>query len=232
MSNRTKLRSGTGRPLRAGTPGGTRRWRLITVPLLAFAVGALLGGPIGAATADPRTDYQKRVGELVAAEVQRDKDQVVSLTAQARRLRDELVPVLEGLDKTIPVSGSAVGPVATQAQIDSWKAITKKVTDEFESPPSAGTAVNIARSSLAAAVRQLDLAVGVYAEAALAAEAARPALLALAARQRDNAVTTWSIGATQLDVLNIDTGHGHQHVFLPSAPGQGAMTSDGSKEGK
>jgi hypothetical protein len=229
MSNRTKLRARAGRPVRASTPTGTRRWHLITVPLLAFAVGALLGGPIGAAIADPRTDYQKRVGELQAAEIQRDKDQVVSLTAQARRLRDELAPVLEGLDKTIPVGGSTVGPVATQTEIDSWKAITKKLTDEFDSPPSAGTAVNIARSSLATAVRQLDLAVGVYAEAA---EAARPELLALAARQRDNAVTTWSVGATQLDVLNIDTGHGHQHVFLPSSPGQGAMTSDGSREGK
>ncbi len=231
MSNRTKVRPRAGRPVGAGTPTGTR-WHLLTVPLLAFAVGALLGGLIGAAIADPRTDHQKRVGELEAADIQRDKDQVVSLTAQARRLRDELVPVLEGLDKTIPVGGSTVGPVATQTQIDKWKATTRKVTGEFDSPPSAGTAVNIARSSLAAAVRQLDLAVGTYAEAARAAEAARPALLALAARQRDNAVTTWSVGATQLDVLNIDTGQGHQHVFLPSAPGQGAMTSDGSEEGK
>ncbi|GAB3843391.1 hypothetical protein ACFPIJ_52320 [Dactylosporangium cerinum] len=65
-----------------------------------------------------------------------------------------------------------------------------------------------------------------------AVEADRAALLSLANRQRDLAVAGWSVGATQLDRLNIDIGRGHQHVFLSSAPGQEAMTSDGSKEGK
>ncbi|MFF5229764.1 hypothetical protein [Dactylosporangium sp. NPDC000521] len=71
-----------------------------------------------------------------------------------------------------------------------------------------------------------------YAAAVKAPEADRAALLGLAGRQRDLAVAGWSVGATQLDQLNVDIGRGHQHVFLPSAPGQEAMTSDDSKEGE
>jgi hypothetical protein len=230
MSNKSKLRPAPGRPVRPAV-GAAPVWRRITVPLIAFAVGALLGGPIGAATSDPRTDTDKSVEQMRIADAKRDADQVVSLTAQARRVRDGLTPVLDGLGTTVPAGGSALGPIAPPAQVGQWKAATAKATAEFADPPSAGTAVNIARSSLAAGVRQLDLAVGTYEQAAAAPEAMRPALLALTARQRDNAITTWSIGATELDVLNIDTGHGHQHVFLPSSSGQGAMTADGSKEG-
>jgi hypothetical protein len=56
-------------------------------------------------------------------------------------------------------------------------------------------------------------------------------LRALAAKERDTAVTTWSVGGTQLDQINIDAGNGHQHVFLPADPGSGAFTADGAPEG-
>jgi hypothetical protein len=232
MSNKTKLRRVAGRDVRRGAGTGTPPvWRRIALPLITFAAGALLAGPIGAATNSPAAGSEQSIRQLQLGDAKRDADQVVSLTAQARRVADSLLPVLDGLSATVPAGGTTPGPVAPAPQIALWKAATQKAVTEFADPPSAGTAVNITRSSFAAAVRQLDLAVGTYAEAATAPDPSRPALLALAGRQRDNAVATWSIGATALDVLNIDTGHGHQHVYLPSSSGQGAMTSDGSKEG-
>jgi hypothetical protein len=53
----------------------------------------------------------------------------------------------------------------------------------------------------------------------------------VAAGARDTAVTTWSVGATQLDQINVDAGHGHQHVFLPADPESGAFTPDDAPEG-
>ncbi|MET7403333.1 hypothetical protein ABZS66_58655 [Dactylosporangium sp. NPDC005572] len=194
------------------------------IPVVTLVAGGLLGAWIGAAVADPRTDTEQRIDAMEAAEVQRDAAQVVTLTDQARRIRELVTPVLDGL--------RAAEPNPTRSQADGWKAVTRAAVADFDDPPSAGTAVNIARASLAAGTRQLDLAVDTYAAAVRAPEAERPALLALAGRQRDTAIATWSVGATQLDQLNVDTGHGHQHVFLPSQPGQGAMTADGEHEGE
>ncbi|MGI5240392.1 hypothetical protein [Dactylosporangium sp. CA-139066] len=222
MTNRTRTRPAAARPAgRSSVP----RW---VYPALAVAVA--VGALLGAVTADPRTEAQKRIDAMQAAEVQRDADQVVALTDQARRVRELLGSALDGLYTALP-PGATPGPPASAAQVDGWKAATRQAAKDFENPPSAGTAVNVARSGLAAGARQLDLAVDTYAAALKAGDDQRPALQALASRQRDNAIASWSIGATQLDQLNIDTGHGHQHVFLPSAPGQGAMTADGAREG-
>ncbi|MEV0134170.1 hypothetical protein AB0H83_37635 [Dactylosporangium sp. NPDC050688] len=218
-------------PARARTGGGFQ-WRPVAIAAaVALVIGGLIGGLVGTAVADPRTDVQRRIDALQVAEVQRDSAQVVALTDQARRLLELLGPVAEQLATALP-PGAAPGPVVAQGKVDGWKAVTRKGVEEFANPPSAGTAVNIARGSLAGGARQLDVAVDTYAAAVKAAEADRPALLALAGRQRDLAVAGWSVGATQLDQLNVDIGRGHQHVFLPSVPGQEAMTSDGSKEGE
>jgi hypothetical protein len=206
-------------------------WRRLALPVAALVVGGLVGWGIAAATADPRSDTEQRIDALQAAEVRRDAEQVVRLTDQARRNADMLAPVMEAMYAALPAGAAAPGPPAAAAQVEGWKAVTRKVVSDFSDAQSAGTAVNVARSGFATGARQLDLAVDAYAEAVKTTDAQRPALLALAARQRDSAVVTWSIGGTQLDSLNVDTGHGHQHVFLPSAPGQGAMTSDGAKEG-
>ncbi|HTJ33889.1 MAG TPA: hypothetical protein VL738_11715 [Dactylosporangium sp.] len=223
MSNRTRTRPpGRGSVRRAAPP----RW---IYPALAVALAA--GALLGAVTFDPRSEAQKSIDAMQAADVQRDADQVIALTDQARRVRDLLGSTLDGLYTALP-PGKSPGPLATPGQADGWKVATRQAVTEFASPPSAGTAVNVARGGLSAGARQLDLAVDTYAAALKAGDDQRPALLALASRQRDNAIASWSIGATELDLLNIDTGHGHQHVFLPSAPDQGAMTADGEHEGK
>jgi hypothetical protein len=230
MSNKRKPLPTARGIVRPGTARTSLRRHSI-VAGVALVVGGLIGGLIGTATADRRTPTQRRIDDMQIAEVQRDADQVVALTEQARRLVRELTPTIDALNVALPVGGAGAGPVATMRQVDDWKAVTAKAAGEFADPPSAGTAVNIARSSLAGGTRLLDLAVDTYRVALTAAADTRGSLLALASRQRDAAVASWSIGATELDVLNIDTGHGHQHVFLPSAPGQGAMTSDGAREG-
>jgi hypothetical protein len=189
---------------------------LLAIPLVvvAFVAGLLLGRPVAEITtpADP-------VAEMKKQDAQRDSAQIGDLTAQARRMHDGLVPVLDGLATT----------TGTREQVAGWQKVTKGYVDEFVERPSAGTAVNIARSGLATSVQQLDLAVATYAQGLDAPN--KDAILKTAAQQRDLGIVTWSVAATQLDVLNVDSGRGHAHVFLPSKPGQGALTSDGTPEG-
>ncbi|WP_238433598.1 hypothetical protein [Micromonospora tarensis] len=56
-------------------------------------------------------------------------------------------------------------------------------------------------------------------------------MLDLTARQAAEAATIWSVAATQLDQVSVDSGHGHQHVFLDTDPHEGALTPDGAAEG-
>ncbi|GAA4446446.1 hypothetical protein GCM10023170_026650 [Phytohabitans houttuyneae] len=228
MSNKTRVRPSA----RAVQPASSPARRIAPV-LIAFAVGALLAGPIGAFAAGDSTSQSTddRVAALQAEEAKRDSAQIVELTAKARQVQQTLVPVLDGLAAAVP-PGKAAGPAASQSDVAGWQTVTGKAVEDFANPPSGGTGVNIARSGLAAAVRSLDAAVDTYAAALAQPAAGRAALFELAGRQRDIAVATWSTAATQLDVLNVDSGNGHAHVFLPAAPGQGALTADGAPEGK
>ncbi|MET7424250.1 hypothetical protein [Dactylosporangium sp. NPDC005555] len=200
--------------------------------VLALAVGALLGGPIGAATADPRSDTERSIDALKAADAKRDAEQIVALTDQARKALDVLTPVLDGLAVAVPPGSAAPGPDATAQQVAAWQAAAAKAVAGFADPPSAGTGVNVARSGFAAGARTVQQAVVAYEQALATPAPGKAAQLTHAGRLRDIAVATWAVGGTQLDQLNVDAGNGHAHVFLPAVPGQGAMTSDGSPEGK
>ncbi|MFC0528800.1 hypothetical protein [Phytohabitans kaempferiae] len=230
MSNKTRVR-----PAARGVQPAPSPARRIAPLLIAFAVGALLAGPIGALAADSggssSSSSDDRVAALQAEEAKRDAAQIVELTGKARQIQGSLVPVLDALATAVPV-GKPPGPAASPSDVAGWQSVTGKAVADFADPPSGGTGTNIARSGLAAAVRTLDAAVDTYAAALAQPEASRAALLELAGRQRDIAVATWSTAATQLDVLNVDSGNGHAHVFLPAAPGQGALTADGVPEGK
>jgi hypothetical protein len=203
--------------------------RRIAPLVIAFAVGALLAGPIGAYTAGS-SSTDDRVTALQAEEAKRNGTQIVDLTGQARQVQQALLPVLDGLGDAVP-PGKAPGPVARKSDVEVWQAVTDKAMANFANPPSGGTGVNIARSGLAAAVRSLDAAVDTYAAALAQPRATRDPLFELAGRQRDIAVATWSTAATQLDVLNIDAGHGHAHIYLPAVPEQGGLTADSAPEG-
>jgi len=97
------------------------------------------------------------------------------------------------------------------------------------------------RDALAPVVEGLGAATGTAAEVATWKQTVATAAksfddppsgsTALADRQLDLAVTTWSVGATQLDQINVDAGHGHQHVFLTGDEHSGAFTPDDAPEG-
>ncbi|WP_327043504.1 hypothetical protein OG320_17015 [Microbispora sp. NBC_01189] len=219
----------------------------VLAPVVAFVLGSVVaGGVVFAATRPDSTE--QAVNRIRAEEAVRDKAQIKELTELARTTRDKLVPVLEGLERVMPVeddaapaaapSAAASGPAeggkpekATGADIANWRQATAAAVQLFADPPSGETYTNLARSGLASSVRQLATTVDSYAAAQALTGPARTNMLALAARQRMDAVFTWSVGATALDAVSVDAGIGHQHVYLPAAPGSGALTADDEEEG-
>lgn len=196
--------------------------------VVAFVLGAVVAGCVAYLAARP-SGVARAAQELRAQENRRDAAQIVALTDQARRTRDQLLPVLQGLAQELPVDGQRPAQRSDTSTVDGWMRVTSAAVRAFADPPSGQTATNVARGSLAAAVNQLDTAVRTLRLAL--SPGADPRLFDLARAQRDTAVATWSVGATQLDVVNIDAGHGHQHVFLPAVPGTGAFTADDEPEG-
>lgn len=188
-------------------PAPVRRRFLPAV--LAFVIAAVVFGFGGYLVGRPDSTT-RMADDIRAADTVRDKQQISELTSLARDTRDALGPVLKGMAE----AGAAAADVA------GWRQTVAAAAKKFDDPPSGATATNVARGSLAAAVDQLALAVDTY--------TSQPDL---SARQRDLAVTTWSVGATQLDQVNVDAGYGHQHVYLESAPDSGAFTPDDAPEG-
>lgn len=183
--------------------------------LVGFAVGALLFGGGGYLVGQP-SEQEQMTEDIRAADAARDKEQIKSLTDLARGTRDDLAPVLAGL------AGEAAA-----ADVTAWQQTVDTAAKSFDNPPSGSTATNVARGSFATAVDQLAVAVSTYQQSLTGGAALRD----LAKRQRDLAVMTWSVGATQLDQINIDAGYGHQHVYLEGGPDGEAFTPDSAQEG-
>ncbi|MGI5158833.1 hypothetical protein [Microbispora sp. CA-102843] len=197
---------------------------------VAFLLGALVSGGLVFTVTRP-SSIEQMADRLRAESALRDKTQIKTLTELARTTRDRLVPVLDGLDRALPADGTAGPAVVTSADAASWRKAAAAAVEGFADPPSGETATNVARSSLASAVRQIATTVDTYAAARDLAGPARTAAMDLAVRQRADAIFTWSVGATALDAVNVDAGYGHQHVFLPTSPGDGALTPDTEPEG-
>ncbi|MEV0233335.1 hypothetical protein [Nonomuraea sp. NPDC050786] len=219
----------TNRP-RQPAPAQGAAWARVLALAVAFALGAIVAG--GGVFALTRPDSIERTADRLRAEsALRDRTQIKTLTELARSTRARLLPVLDGLSLAMPADGTA-GPVAvTAADVGTWRQAAAAAVQGFADPPSGETATNVARSSLASAVRQLATTVDTYAAARDMAGPARAAAMDLAVRQRADALFTWSVGATALDAVNVDAGYGHQHVFLPTSPGEGALTPDTEPEG-
>ncbi|MFC4533495.1 hypothetical protein [Sphaerisporangium dianthi] len=202
-------------------------WALVA----AFALGALVSGGLVFAVTGPSST--ERMADQIRAEAAlRDKTQVKDLTTLARTTRDRLAPVLEGLSLAMPGGDAAAGPAAvTSADVGKWREAVTAAVASFADPPSGETATNVARSTLASAVRQLATTVDAYAAARDLGGPSAATALERAARQRADALFTWSVGATALDAVNVDVGYGHQHVFLQTSPGDGALTPDDEPEG-
>lgn len=222
---RASTRTTQGPPARGSSrpaPGhGVPAWRRTVSLGLATLVGAALASTVWAVATRPEP-----VEQLIAADAARDVQRVEELVALARQGQDDLAPVMGGLATALPADGAptAGDPVEAAA----WSTTATQVAETFDDPPSAGTAVNVARGALASATDQLVVATDTYVQALAAESEAQQRLLELAVRQRDAAVMTWSVGATQLDVVSIDAGFGHVHVFLD---GSGAFSPDDAPEG-
>jgi hypothetical protein len=229
MSNSSRRPARSARPpLRVGDASPRRS--IAVAASVAFVVGALIAGSVGYVAGRP-DPVQAAVHKLQAQDVARDKAQTEELTATARDVQATFLPVLDQMAAALPVDPQATPKPATAAQVSSWRTVTAAAVQRFEHPPSGGTDVNVARSGLANAIRALDTAVHTYEAALSAAPGVQAQLVTLAADQRNLAVATWSTGATELDVVNIEEGFGHAHVFLPAAPGMGALTADDTPEG-
>ncbi|GAB3158852.1 hypothetical protein [Microbispora hainanensis] len=205
-------------------------WGRVLALTAAFALGAMVSGGVVFGMTRP-SSIEQMADQIRAESALRDKTQIKTLTELARTTRDRLVPLLDGLGRALPTDGTAGPAVVTAADVENWRKAATAAVEGFADPPSGETATNVARSSLTSAVRQLATTVDIYAAARDLTGPARTAAMDLAVRQRADALFTWSVGATALDAVNVDAGYGHQHVFLPTSPGEGELTPDAEPEG-
>lgn len=176
----------------------------------------------------PAPADESEVERLRRVSQARDKEQVEQLTARMRKLGEDLDPVVRGVAKTLPPDDEErVGPLADGADVRKWVRATQAAKELFAETESGDTGTNVARGALVAAVRGLADMTQTY-ELALERPQNRAALLEQARAQRDTAMGAWETAATQMDVINIAVGLGHQH---PPAPGRGASAPDELPEG-
>lgn len=209
------------------------RWTVLLIPLAVLATLATVVVVILAATSNGGGDAEvEREADRLRAEFEaRDARQIVALTETARLAREDLTPVLEEMSESLPPDGPPEGRVASSASVTEWRSAVREASARFGDPPSGETATNVARASLVAAVDGLESSILTYEQAADLPDQYRARMLERAASQRDLAVRVWSIGGTQLDAVNVDSGNGHQHVYLPAAGVGGAFSADPAPEG-
>jgi hypothetical protein len=215
----------TGPPSYARRPAAPTR-RLVPLVVALGAVAALLGGAIGYSAGRPDATTAA-VDELRAAEQRRDVVQIQELTSVARTTRVALEPLLADLDAALDGSGPA-----PSADVAGWRTNVAGLVERHADSPSGTTATNVARGAFRTALTDLAIAVDLYATTSGLPAAQRPAVVEQVRRLRTAATVAWSVAATQLDQINVEAGLGHQHVFLPGAPGSGAFTSDDAPEGR
>jgi hypothetical protein len=207
---------------------------LVLVPL--GVVGVVLAS---GSDEDPQASAEQAFEDEVQSEAARlreqtqvrDKQQVQDLTERMRGTVDALAPVLDGLGRTFPPGeDDKLGPLAEASAVEEWRRTVRAEDEFFAETVSGETGTNVARGGFAAALDVMLEAVESY-RLALAQPDARPALLDRAREQRNLAVRTWSVAATQLDAINIATGYGHQHVYLGGSEAVGGIGADPAPEG-
>ena len=195
-------------------------------------MAAAVGLFIGVQVAGPSTT-DKAIASMRADEAKRDATQIVTLTTLARSTAQEVKPVVDGLRSGLPVAdtGAKATQPVTDEQLARWKQIMAQQVERHKESPSGSTSTNVVRNGLRNAVNQLSVALDTFAAARALPAGQQAPLLVVASRQRLLAVTGWSVAATQLDQINIDAGHGHQHVYLTDSSEGDAAVGDDSPEG-
>jgi len=223
------------------TQGEERPALLLVVPLAVLVLAALAlffalgrsgdGGGSAEAGAGNGEEVQREAERLEAEFARRDRRQIEDLTETARGAVEDLAPALDDMAQAMPPGEEPADETVPPGEVERWKGAVRGAAARFGDPPSGETGTNVARGSLDAAVDTLESSVLTY-EAALALpEGERGPVLERAAAQRDLAVRVWSVGATQLDAINIEAGNGHQHVYLPAPGVAGALEADPAPEG-
>lgn len=174
---------------------------------------------------------EQDVARLEEESAVRDSEQVVELTDTARGTVDGVAGVLGEMAAAMPPGDDAgPGALADPDAVDGWVSTLEEAATTYDDPPSGETTTNVARGSIANAMDQLLESARTYRTALDADEALQPEVIARATEQRNLGVRVWSVGATQLDYVNVEAGNGHQHVYLPT-DGVGGFTPDSSPEG-
>jgi hypothetical protein len=200
---------------------------VLLVGAVVAAVVLFFGGGDDQVSPDPA-----RVAELEASADARHVDQVSSLIGHTRAAHEELVPALESLNGALPADGSAPSDdFPAGEEIDAWLGTIRDAGAHFDLGDSGQTDFNVTLAGLDGSVDLLGSAVSAYQAASQSDGDQQTELLELAADLRDQAVTAWSVAATQLDMVSIDAGHGHIHLYLPSEPGSGALQPDEAEDG-
>jgi hypothetical protein len=199
---------------------------VLLVGAVVASVVLFFGGGDGTVAPDPA-----RVAELEASADARHVDQVENLIHHTRAAHEELVPVLLSLNEVLPADGSAPEEFPDTEEIDGWLNAVRDARGHFSDSDTGNTDFNVTRAGLSVSVDLLGSAMTAYHSASQAEGDQQVELLDLASDLRDQAVKSWSVGATQLDVVSIDAGHGHIHLYLPAEPGSGALQPDEAEEG-
>lgn len=219
-----RVRSTNSNPTTWWLTGGS----VLLVGAVVASVVLFFGGGEDQVTPDPA-----RVAELEASADVRHVDQVESLIGHTRAAHGELVPVLDSLNGVLPADGSApADDFPDGGEIDDWLSTVREAGGHFDHADSGQTDFNVTHAGLSGSVDLLGSALSAYHSASQAEGDQQVELLDLAADLRDQAVNAWSVAATQLDVVSIDAGHGHIHLYLPSEPGSGALQPDEAEEGE
>jgi hypothetical protein len=237
---REKRKSPTGQHGRApvapaAPPASTPVWRTsafwiggavvgLLVAVLAGAVVIATGGDEESATPTSAEESQiQSPEELEKQFAERDREQIESLTAQAREISDGLAPTMAAFNRALR-DGDAPPPASGQ-----WLSQTRRHAATFRESVSGETATNVARLGLRASLEGLVNAIDLY---RLGGDAPnRRAIVARAREQRDIAVRTWSAATIQIDAINIEAGFGHQHVPQLAGAATGALPPDTLPEG-
>lgn len=132
----------TGRPSYLADKPDERRRRTARIVAVAGAIAlvtALLGGLVGYQVGRPDATAET-IASIQEADAKRDAQQIVELTETARRVRDQVAPVLTAV-KEEKTAGRAPDP----GRARTWQDTMRKAAEPFADPPSGSTATNVAR---------------------------------------------------------------------------------------
>lgn len=215
------------------TTGSARAFRrgALVGALAMAAVGGIVAAAVLVRPPSTADTIHAAAAKIRAQDAVRNKSEVKVLTGTTRGLVKQLTPVLQEMYRAMPPPGAGKAKPPSAPTVAGWRRATTAALSALGSPPSGDTSYNVGRAGFTQAVKGLDDVAATYALSFGAPSRLSRQLITRATAERDSALVVWSIGATELDVANIEAGYGHQHVFLPVFGAGGGLTADGAPEG-